>query len=136
VLESAELGNKVDDATYQAEVPNLREALLNAQYDLMAEARFAAMVIIAGPEGAGRTDTVNLLKEWFDPRHLLVKAFGKPSDEERERPSAWRYWRTLPPKGRFGILFNAWYSSLFTHCNPRGGSEAEPDLRMRDGTIT
>ena len=32
------------------------------------------------------------------------------SDQERERPRMWRYWRALPPKGRIGILFGGWHS--------------------------
>src|SRR6185312_13515448 len=46
-----------------------------------------------------------------DPRHIMTSAFGEMSDEERERPRMWRYWRALPPKGRIGILFGAWHSN-------------------------
>jgi len=46
----------------------------------------------------------------MDPRHIVTHAFGEMSDEERERPRMWRYWRALPPKGRIGILFGAWHT--------------------------
>jgi len=36
----------------------------------------------------------------MDPRHIRVAAFGEPSDEERERPPMWRYWRELPRRER------------------------------------
>ncbi len=36
MFESAELGHKVDKETYEREVPILREALLDAQYDLIS----------------------------------------------------------------------------------------------------
>ena len=39
MFESAELGHAVDKETYEAEVPALREALLEAQFDLAEEAR-------------------------------------------------------------------------------------------------
>ncbi len=39
MFESAELGHKIDKETYEKEVPELREALLNAQFDL-AENRY------------------------------------------------------------------------------------------------
>ena len=32
-------------------------------------------------DGAGRGETVNLLNEWMDPRHILTQAFGEMSDE-------------------------------------------------------
>ena len=54
---------------------------------------------------------MNLLHEWMDPRWLHTHAYGEPSDEERERPEHWRFWRDLPPKGEIGILMNAWYAA-------------------------
>lgn len=32
------------------------------------------------------------------------------SEEERERPYYWRFWRVLPSRGRIGILFGSWYT--------------------------
>ena len=69
------------------------------------------IVLISGVRGAGKGETVNLLNEWMDPRHIVTRAFDAPSDEERERPPMWRYWRALPPKGKIGILFGSWYTA-------------------------
>jgi polyphosphate:AMP phosphotransferase len=111
MFEAAELGHEVDKATYDAEVPALREALLDAQYDLAQAAKFPVLIVIGGVDGAGKGETVNLLSEWMDPRHILTYAFGEPSDEERERPPMWRFWRALPPKGKIGIFFGAWHTA-------------------------
>src|SRR5215469_2303931 len=110
MFESAELGHKVDKTTYDGAVPTLREALLNAQFDLFTAARFPVIVVIGGVDGAGKGETVNLLNEWMDPRHIHTHAFSEPSNEERQHPRMWRYWRALPPKGKFGILFGAWHT--------------------------
>ena len=110
MFESAELGHSISKRTYAREVPKVREALLDAQYDLFQDSRFAVMVLIDGVDGAGKGETVNLLNEWMDPRHIRVAAFGDPSDEERERPPMWRYSRELPPKGKIGIFFGHWYT--------------------------
>jgi polyphosphate:AMP phosphotransferase len=110
MFESAELGHKVDKATYDREEPRLREALLNAQYDLAQSKRFPVIIVIGGVDGAGKGETVNLLNEWMDPRLILTHSFPEPSDEERERPRMWRFWRALPPRGRIGILFGAWHT--------------------------
>ena len=45
----------------------------------------------------------------MDPRWTVTHAWDLPSDEERERPPFWRYWRSLPPRGRVGLFLNAWY---------------------------
>ncbi|HJU65693.1 MAG TPA: hypothetical protein VJ596_08455, partial [Gemmatimonadaceae bacterium] len=110
MFESAEIGHKIDKDTYHREEPKLREALLDAQFDLGQQKRFAVIIVIGGVDGAGKGETVNLLNEWMDPRHIFTRAFPEPSDEERERPRMWRYWRDLPPRGKIGILFGAWHS--------------------------
>lgn len=111
VFESAELGHAIDKATYEAELPKLRQALLEAQYRLLDAKRFPVVVLINGVDGAGKGETVNTLNAWMDPRHVRSHAFGSPSDEEAERPPMWRYWRALPPVGRIGILFGNWYTA-------------------------
>ncbi len=110
MFESAELGHKIDKATYDAEVPKLREALLDAQLDLAKLAKFPVIVLVGGLDGAGRGETVNLLNEWMDPRFVQTHGMGEPSDEELERPMMWRFWRSLPPKGRVGVFLGSWYT--------------------------
>jgi len=109
VFESAEIGNRVDKEAYNLQAPDVRVALLHLQGDLK-EAGLPVLVIIGGVEGAGKGETVNLLLEWLDARGVRTYAFGEPSDEERERPRFWRYWRALPGKGRIGIFFGAWHT--------------------------
>ena len=110
MFKSAELGHSITKADYDAEEPILRVRLLTLQYDLLAKADFPVVIIIGGVDGAGKGETLNVLHEWMDPRHVVTTAFGEMSDEERDRPRMWRYWRALPPAGRIGILFGAWHS--------------------------
>lgn len=109
MFEAAELGRAIPPRDYQARVPGLRIDLLSIQRQL-SDASFPVVVVFAGVDGAGKGETVNLLNEWMDPRWLLTRAYGEPSDEERERPEYWRYWRDLPPKGRIGFFLSSWYS--------------------------
>lgn len=112
MFESAEIGHAIDKATYDAEVPALREALLEAQYRLRKQARFPVLILINGIEGAGKGETIKLLNEWMDPRLMRVDSFDVPTDEELSHPPAWRYWRRLPSKGQTGIFFGNWYSKM------------------------
>jgi len=105
MFESAEIGHSIDKETFEAEEPALREALLEAQYELKQQSRFPVIVLINGIEGAGKGETVKLLNEWMDPRMIDVLTFDQQTDEELARPPAWRYWRALPPKGRMGVFF-------------------------------
>ncbi len=110
MFESAELRQEVSKADYDAAVPALREALLDAQYDLLSAKDFPVLIIIGGIEGAGKSETVQTLNEWLDPRHVHTHGFLMPTDEEAERPPMYRFWRALPPKGEMGIFFGSWYS--------------------------
>ncbi|MBI5495646.1 MAG: polyphosphate:AMP phosphotransferase [Deltaproteobacteria bacterium] len=110
MFESAELGHKLDKATFKKHEKKLRAELLDAQYDVLQLKKFPVLILVNGVDGAGKGETVNLLNEWMDPRHVITHAFGEPTDEELERPFMWRFWRALPPAGKVGIMFGNWYT--------------------------
>ena len=110
MFESAELGHKIDKATFDAAVPQVRQDLLDVQFDLAQKAGLPVIILIGGVDGAGRGEMVNLLNEWLDPRYVQTHGMGDPSDEEMERPMMWRFWRALPPKGRIGLFLGSWYT--------------------------
>src|SRR5436190_24013440 len=114
MLEAAEVGHAISKAVYARQEPRLREALLNAQYDLSQSKKGPVLMVITGVEGGGRSETANKLTEWMDPRHISVTAFGERTCDELARPPVWRYWRALPPRGRIGIFMNAWYTEMVT----------------------
>jgi polyphosphate:AMP phosphotransferase len=109
MFETAELGHRASKEEYAAEVPKLREKLLNAHFALK-EAKLPVIIIVSGAEAAGKGEVVQRLNEWLDPRGVDTIAFWRQSDEERERPAYWRFWRALPARGRVGILFGSWYT--------------------------
>ncbi len=109
MFEAAEVGHRVTKAAYDKQEPELRATLLEAQRALATSGR-AVVVLVGGAEGAGKEETVALLLEWMDARGIETQAMWELTDEERERPRFWRFWRVLPPKGKIGILFGSWYS--------------------------
>ncbi|MDP2248020.1 MAG: polyphosphate:AMP phosphotransferase, partial [Nitrosomonadales bacterium] len=111
MFESAELGHQISKEIYKKEVPELRESLLDAQFDLAESKKFPVIILIAGVDGAGKGETANLLNEWMDPRQISTYAFGSPTEEEASRPPMWRFWRELPPKGEVAIFFGSWYTA-------------------------
>jgi polyphosphate:AMP phosphotransferase len=129
MFRTAELGQKISKAEYRQKVPALRERLLEAQGRLR-EAEFPVIVLFAGVDGAGKGEMANLLSEWMDPRHIVTRAFAAPSEEERERPEYWRFWRDLPPQGKIGVFLSAWYSKpLLDHVYDNiGGRRFDDEL--------
>ena len=110
MFESAEIGHKLDKARFKREEPKVRKHLLDLQTELLAKRKFPVIILVNGVDGAGKGETVNLLNEWMDPRHIRTNAFGALTDYERDRPEMWRFWQALPPKGHIGILFGSWYT--------------------------
>jgi AMP-polyphosphate phosphotransferase len=110
MFESAELGQKISKSEYKKEVPTLREALLDVQHNLRESGKFQVIVLIGGVDGAGKSETVQILSSWMDPRYIETNAMGSPSEEELAHPPMWRFWRSLPPKGKMGMFFGSWYT--------------------------
>jgi polyphosphate:AMP phosphotransferase len=110
MFESAEIGHRLDKSEYKREEPKLRQELLRVQYELLDNGKFPVIVLVNGVDGAGKGETVNLMNEWMDPRHIHTHAFAAMAGAEGERPEMWRFWQALPPKGRIGILFGSWYT--------------------------
>ena len=130
MFESAELGHKIDKATYREEVPKLRAALLETQAQLRDNDSFPVIILISGVDGSGKGETINVLYEWMDPRYLTTHAYSAPTAEEKARPSMWRYWRALPPKGRVAIFSGSWYSHPIAERITNDMSRSDFDQRM------
>ncbi|MEX2523399.1 MAG: polyphosphate:AMP phosphotransferase [Gammaproteobacteria bacterium] len=109
MFEAVELGQKISKKEFDQEEPELRTRLLGLQHTIR-ETRIPVIVIVSGVEGAGKGEVVNRLSKWLDPRSIETSAFWDESDEERERPRYWRFWRRLPARGTFGIMFGSWYT--------------------------
>lgn len=126
MFRTAELGRSVSRDDYHEAVPILRAGLLEVQQRLRT-APFPVVIVFGGVDKGGKTETINRLNEWMDPRWLITRAYGAPSDEMVERPEYWRYWRDLPPKGLIGLFLSCWYSRPLLDRVHRRTSEAEFD---------
>jgi len=130
MFEVAELGHKISKKEYQEKLPELRYGLLMAQHALK-DADFPVIILVTGVDGAGKGHTINLLNEWMDTRYIRSFSFGDLSDEERERPEYWRYWRSLPCKGRIGLYVGSWYSQPIAECVDHTCTPEELDASLK-----
>jgi len=130
MFEAAEVGHRVTKAAYDKQEPGIRAGLLEVQRELAKSDR-SVVVLIGGAEGAGKEEIVSLLLEWMDARGIETHAMWEDTDEERERPRFWRYWRALPPKGKMGILFGSWYSEPIINRVFRRTNQLEFEREMR-----
>jgi polyphosphate:AMP phosphotransferase len=108
VFSSIDLDEKLDQATYNSIIPDLRERL----GELQRKAKDAGVPIIIIFEGwaeSGKGIQMNKLLMGLDPRGFRVYAIDKPMDAEKVRPFFWRYWIKTPQKGQIVILSKSWY---------------------------
>ena len=110
MFEAAELGHRLDKKEFESKLPALRAQLLDAQFEMRGR-KSPVIVIVSGADGAGKGELVQRLNEWLDPRGVETHAFWDESDEERERPGYWRFWRAMPARGRICIFFGSWFTA-------------------------
>ena len=109
MFEAYERGRAVTKAAFEKSSEKLHAQLLVAQRELR-ERKVPVIVIVSGVETAGKSQVVKRFMEWLDARSAQSIAFWDESDEERERPRQWRFWRQLPARGTTAILFGSWYT--------------------------
>jgi polyphosphate:AMP phosphotransferase len=102
-------GRRLTKLEYEHALPKLQDQLLDAQFELRKSRERAVAVIVTGIPGAGRSEVVNDLLEWLDPKFVSVYGFREPDEAERQKPECWRYWRVMPPRGRIAIMHAGWY---------------------------
>ncbi len=112
MFDSANLPHVMTKDEFEAAESRLRELLLDAQFEVAEQKRAAIMVMINGSDGAGKGEIVNRLYDWLDDHLVETLSYGKPTDAERARPGAWRYWRDVPAKGRIALVLGSWHHRL------------------------
>jgi AMP-polyphosphate phosphotransferase len=125
MVDTAEPVRSLTKEQYDAVLPGLRAALLDAQARLR-HAGFSLVVLVNGVDAAGKSETVNALHEWLDARYLRSESYAAPTEEEQSHPEFWRYWLWLPPAGRIGIFSGNWYTKPIL--DAAWGKLSQPEL--------
>jgi polyphosphate:AMP phosphotransferase len=128
VFEAAELGSRISKDEFDRELPQLRVDLVNAQYDIR-DAEFPVLVAVVGDDRQGVSAVVNRLNQWMDARFVQTRVFGALTEQERQRPRNWRYWRDLPGRGELAIYTGAF--ALETISERLNGTIDDPEFDRR-----
>ena len=130
MFETAELGQKVSKPEFKKQELHLWKELLRIQREVREYGRLQIIIDFAGVHGAGKRSTINLLNKWMDARWIRTRAYAEPSQEERDRPAYWRFWRDLPPQGEIGLYLSGRYSRPLLDHVYENIADAEFDERL------
>lgn len=109
---------------YKSQVRDLQLRLLNRQLELR-ERKIPFVILIEGPDAAGKGGTIKRLTERLDPRLVRVHSINKPTAEEFARHYLWRFWTKLPARGELAVFDRSWYGRVLVERVERFCTEAE-----------
>jgi polyphosphate kinase 2 (PPK2 family) len=103
--------------------PNVREAeyearLLPAQLRMRAislayhSAGLRGIVVVEGPDTAGKGGAIRRLTAELDPRHFQVWPIGPPTADELRQHYLHRFWQRLPVVGNIAVFDRSWYGRV------------------------
>lgn len=131
MLDTLDLSQKLDKATYQQQIEDLMRQLRGLQQACW-EQKIPVVIVLEGWAAAGKGTLLKKIVNYMDPRGFSVNPTFRANSQERLYPFLWRFWQKLPPKGSLGFFYHSWYINcleerLFDHL-----SDSQVPLVMRD----
>ena len=96
---------------YARDLKKYQLGLLNLQLRLK-ESKRSVVIVIEGPDAAGKGGAIKRTLERLDPRLVRVYSTQKPTPEEYRHHYLWRFWNKLPPYGELAVFDRSWYGRV------------------------
>ncbi len=65
-----------------------------------------------GSDAAGKGGAIRRVTGAVDARQFAIVPVAAPTEEERDQPYLWRFWRQVPPKGGVTLFDRTWYGRV------------------------
>ena len=85
----------------------------------------SVIAVFEGNDAAGKGGAIRRITGALDARWYQVIPIAAPTEEERNQPYLWRFWRHLPRKGRVTIFDRSWYGRVLVERVEKFCSEAD-----------
>ena len=111
-LDRLDLDKQIHEKSdYRDKLRSYQLKLLHAQR-LLQDSPKNLILVIEGPDAAGKGGVIKRLTERLDPRLVRVWSIVKPTEEENRHHYLWRFWNKLPATGSTAIFDRSWYGRV------------------------
>lgn len=110
-LDELDQDKQLSESEYKEKLKKFQLKLLHRQLELR-ETKRSLIVVMEGPDAAGKGGSIKRLVERLDPRLVRVWSVIKPTPEEFARHYLWRFWTKLPRHGNTVIFDRSWYGRV------------------------
>ncbi len=123
-LDELDQEKSLDQEDYKKQLKQYQLQLLNMQLRLR-EKKNSIILVMEGPDAAGKGGAIKRVVERLDPRLVRVYSIVKPTPEEHQHHYMWRFWNKLPAYGQIAIFDRSWYGRVLVERVEGFCSEAE-----------
>ena len=110
-LDSLDQNTPISKEEYGRDLKKYQLGLLSLQLRLK-ESKRSVIILIEGPDAAGKGGAIKRALERLDPRLIRVYSTQKPTPEEYKHHYLWRFWNKLPPSGEIAVFDRSWYGRV------------------------
>ena len=110
-LDGLDQSKSLEQEDYKKQLKQYQLQLLNMQLQLR-ERKNSVILVMEGPDAAGKGGAIKRVGERLDPRLVRVYSIVKPTIEEYAHHYMWRFWNKLPARGEMAIFDRSWYGRV------------------------
>ena len=111
LLESATAHPTLDKKGYSQQMVKL-QTRLGRLSRLAAAKGLSTMVVLEGPDAAGKGGAIRRLCGLLDAAHYQVFPTPAPTPEEKARHYLWRFWNKVPAPGHLAVFDRSWFGRV------------------------
>jgi polyphosphate kinase 2 (PPK2 family) len=111
LLESAAPHPTLDKKAYGQQMAKL-QVRLGRLTRLAHKQGLSTVVVLEGPDAAGKGGAIRRLCGLLDAAHYQVFPTPAPTPEEKARHYLWRFWNKVPAPGRLAVFDRSWFGRV------------------------
>lgn len=139
-LDGLDQSKSLEQEDYKKQLKQHQLHLLNMQLELR-ERKNSVILVLEGPDAAGKGGAIKRVVERLDPRLVRVYSIVKPTPEEYGHHYMWRFWNKLPSRGEMVIFDRSWYGRVLVErvesfCSEEEWRRAYREINEFERTLT